>query len=137
MLGQQIHIVAHAVFLRCDLIAAEAVKVRTGGERFERGELGLIIRDDLLIIFLRVLGRSGGAGEHQRVDLLLRLRYGDVLEDVGLTALGAFDNIYCGCAADTQTLDHLHIGQQRRNEFEFGQMVRLLFIRPIILSDIR
>ena len=37
MLGQQIHIVAHTVFLGCDLIAAEAIKVRTGGERFERG----------------------------------------------------------------------------------------------------
>ena len=135
MLGKQIHVVADAVFLGRNLIAAEAIEIRACRECFKRCQLRLIIGNNLLIIFLRVFLCGGGSGEHQRVDLLLRLRHGDVLENVGLPAFGASDDIYCGCAANAHTLDYFHIGKQRRDKLEFCQMVRLLFIRLIILSD--
>ena len=71
VLGQKIDVKADAILLRFDLIAAETVQIRAGRQLLQRLQL-------LAIVFLRILRRTGRAGEQQRVHLLLRLRNGDV-----------------------------------------------------------
>ena len=78
VLGQKIDVKADAILLRFDLIAAEAVQIRAGRQLLQRLQLFAIVRDDLFVVFLRILRRTGCAGEQQRVHLLLRLRNGDV-----------------------------------------------------------
>ena len=78
VLSQKIDVKADAILLRFDLIAAEAVQIRAGRQLLQRLQLFAIVRDDLFVVFLRILRRTGCAGEQQRVHLLLRLRNGDV-----------------------------------------------------------
>ena len=117
VLSQQINLKPDAIFLRLNLIAAVAADVRAGRELFQRFQLRLIVGGNLLVIVLRVLDCGGGAGEHQRVDLLLRFGDADVLEIVGLVALGAPYNINRRTAADADAFDYFHVGQQRRYHF--------------------
>ena len=111
--GQQIHVVSDGLLLRLDLIAAVAVEVGAARKCLERFQLLLIIRDDLLIIFLRLLGRGSRAGIDQRIDLSLGLRHGNMLENVSLAALCAPHDIHGRTAAGTQALHDLHVGKQR------------------------
>ena len=131
--GQQINLEADAILLRLDLIAAVAADVRAGGKLFKRLEFRLIIGGDLLVIILRVLDRGGRAGEHQRVDLLLRFRDADVLQIIGLIAFCAFYNIDRCTAVHADAFDELHVRQQRRYHVQFWQFVRLLYKHIFIL----
>ena len=130
---QQVNFKPDAVFLRLDLVAAVAADVRAGRELFQRIQLRLIIGSDLFIVVLRILDRRGRAGEHQSVDLLLRFRDADMLQIIGLIALRASDNIDRCTAAHADAFDQLHVGQQRRYQFQFGQTVRLLYKHGFIL----
>ena len=126
LLRQKIDVIADGVLLRLDLVAAVSRQIGAAGKRLERFQLLLIIRYDLLIIFLGLLGRRGGTGIDQCVYLRLGFRDGNMLENVNLAALCAPHGIYGGAAAGTDALHDLHVGQQWGNELELGQIVRLL-----------